>query len=69
MLVITRKVGESIEIDGSIVLTVSSVEGNRVKIAFEAQKVTRIIRSEIRDRSRRDVPEALPQLAAESIHA
>ncbi len=36
MLVLTRKPGEQIVIDGSIVVTVLSVQGNRVRIGIRA---------------------------------
>jgi carbon storage regulator len=47
MLVLTRKVGESIVIDGQITVTISAIDGNRVKVAFEAPKSRRIVRGEI----------------------
>ena len=47
MLVLTRKLGESIVIDDDIVLKVTAVQGNRVKVAIEAPKSRRIMRGEI----------------------
>ncbi|MCA9053538.1 MAG: carbon storage regulator [Planctomycetaceae bacterium] len=49
MLVLTRKLGESIVIDDDIVLKVTAVHGNRVKVAVEAPKSRRIMRGEIAD--------------------
>lgn len=47
MLVLTRKVGESIILDGRIVVKVSQLSGNRVKLCIDAPRECRIIRSEI----------------------
>ena len=58
MLVLTRKAGESIVIDGDIVIKVSQVQGNRVKLCIEAPKSHRIVRAEI---MADDVPVALPK--------
>lgn len=47
MLVLTRKLGESIVIDDDIVIRVTAIQGNRVKIAIEAPQSRRILRGEI----------------------
>lgn len=47
MLVLTRKVGESIVIDDDITIRVTAIQGNRVKIALEAPQSRRIMRGEI----------------------
>lgn len=47
MLVLTRKLGESIVIDEEIVLTVTAVQGSRVKLSLDAPKSRRIMRGEI----------------------
>ncbi len=36
MLVLTRKIGQSIVISGRITLTVNRIAGNRVVLAFDA---------------------------------
>ncbi len=61
MLVLTRKAGESILIDGDICIKVSQVQGNRVKLCIEAPKSHRIVRAEI---ATDDVPVALPKFAS-----
>ena len=48
MLVLSRKVGESIQIGDDVTIEVRRVVGNRVAIAIEAPKSVPIIRSEIR---------------------
>jgi carbon storage regulator len=50
MLVLTRKPGEPIVIDGSIVVTVLNVQGNRVRIGIQAPQSVAILRQELRDR-------------------
>ena len=47
MLVLGRKVGESVLIGDGIVVRVSEVSGNRVKLAFDAPKWITIKRQEI----------------------
>ena len=70
MLVLSRKVGESIVIDGDIVVSVSSVQGGRVKLCIEAPRDRRISRGELTEQSlltirqdARPVSKAVPQLA------
>jgi carbon storage regulator len=47
MLVLTRKVDESIVIGDSIVLTVLAVEGEQVKIGINAPREVTILRQEV----------------------
>jgi carbon storage regulator len=47
MLVLGRKVGESVLIGDRIVVRVSEVSGNRVKLAFDAPKWITIRREEV----------------------
>lgn len=46
MLVLTRKLNESIYIDGGITVTVSEVRGGRVRLAIDAPRHVRIERAE-----------------------
>ena len=52
MLVLTRNVGESIEIDGQATITVLKRTGNKLKIGIEAPKTTRVERSELKDKQK-----------------
>jgi carbon storage regulator len=52
MLVLTRKLGESIVIGEDIVVRVSAVQGSRVKLAIEAPRSRRILRGEIAEQQR-----------------
>lgn len=46
MLVLSRKVGESIIIDGGITVTVVAVDGNKVRIGIVAPPEVRVDREE-----------------------
>jgi len=53
MLVLVRRVGESIHIGDDIVIEVESFEnGNRVKIGIDAPRDVRVLRSELVQRER-----------------
>lgn len=47
MLVLTRKVGESIAIGDGITLTVVKIDGNRVRLGIEAPRDVLIRREEM----------------------
>lgn len=47
MLVLSRKTGESIVIDGNIRVTVSAIQGDRVKIGVEAPRHIKVNREEV----------------------
>ena len=50
MLVLSRKVGEAIVIEGGIVVRVAEVNGGRVRLAIEAPRSTRVDREEVHER-------------------
>lgn len=50
MLLLTRKIGESIVIDDDICVTIKEIRGNNVKIGIEYPATTRVLRKEIFDR-------------------
>jgi carbon storage regulator len=49
MLVLSRKIGESIQIEGGIRVTVTEVRGGRVRLSIEAPLSVRVLRKEIAD--------------------
>jgi carbon storage regulator len=59
MLVLTRRTGEEIVIDGNIRLTVISVKGDRIRIGIDAPPSVVVDRQEIHER-RKHSPEDLP---------
>ena len=50
MLILTRKIGEAIILDGGITITVSDIQGNHVKVGIDAPKEVKIYREEIYER-------------------
>ncbi|MFI3250233.1 MAG: carbon storage regulator CsrA [Eubacteriales bacterium] len=48
MLVLQRKVGESILIGDEVTVTILSVDGARVRVAVDAPKYIQILRSELK---------------------
>ena len=49
MLVLSRKVGERIRIAEDIVVVVTAIQGDRIKIGIEAPKSVRVLRGERRE--------------------
>ena len=68
MLVLSRKVGEEIVIDGDIVLTVVEVNGNRVKIGIRAPRDKVVVRGELVGQGR-DLDAVIPPAAPNPIPA
>jgi len=66
MLVLSRKLGETIVIGDDIVVRVASVQGNRVKLAIEAPQSRRIMRGEIAGQQVGDGALVAPQRSAEA---
>jgi carbon storage regulator len=52
MLVLSRKLGESIVIGGGVTVTVKKMKGNVVQLGIEAPKEIPILRSELQERIR-----------------
>ncbi|MBI3409665.1 MAG: carbon storage regulator [Planctomycetes bacterium] len=50
MLVLTRKIGEEIIIDGSIRVTITAIQGNKVRLGISAPPEVRIDRAEVHQR-------------------
>ena len=49
MLILTRRIGESLIIDEDIVVTVLATKGNQVRIGIEAPDDVHIVREELLD--------------------
>jgi carbon storage regulator len=60
MLVLTRKVGEQIVIDGDICITIVAIKSDRVRLGVDAPRETRIDREEIHERRTEDWANSLP---------
>ncbi len=58
MLILTRKVGETLMIGDDISITVLGVKGNQVRIGVNAPRDVGVHRKEIYDRIQDDSPDA-----------
>ena len=47
MLVLTRKVGESIQINDDVKITVIDVKGKNIRLGIDAPKTTKVYREEV----------------------
>ena len=63
MLVLTRKKGEAIVIDGGFKITVLDVHGHSTRLGIEAPKEVPVMRSELLDRIREAVAVGKPFMA------
>ena len=54
MLVLTRKVGSSIVIDGQIKILVVQVKGRQVRLGIDAPKTTKVHREEVQKSLRKE---------------
>jgi carbon storage regulator len=68
MLVLTRRLGEAVVIDGNITLTVVAIEGNHARIGIRAPLAVCVDRQEVHDLRRASTPsprrkKALPKVA------
>lgn len=64
MLILSRKLGESIVIDGRIHVKVVRIEGDVVKIGIEAPPAVPVHRREVYDEIQRNNQQALTQKSA-----
>jgi len=54
MLILTRRIGETLVVGSDSKFTILAVEGNRVRIGIQAPKDVLIDREEIRERKERE---------------
>ena len=54
MLILTRRVGETVMIGDNVAITVLGIKGNQVRIGIKAPKDTPVHREEIFERIRRE---------------
>lgn len=63
MLILTRRVGETVMIGSEVTITVLGVKGNQVRIGINAPKNVAVHREEIFERIKRE-QEGEPEVAA-----
>jgi carbon storage regulator len=56
MLILTRRVGETVIVGNDVAVTIVSVKGNQIRIGISAPKNVSIHREEIYERIRREQP-------------
>lgn len=56
MLILTRRVGETLKIGDEVSLTVVGIKGNQVRLGIEAPKSVVVHRSEVYDRIQAERP-------------
>lgn len=61
MLILTRRVGETIMIGNEVTVTVLGVKGNQVRVGINAPKTVAVHREEIYERIRREENTAKPE--------
>jgi carbon storage regulator len=65
MLILTRRVGETLMIGDDVTVTVLGVKGNQVRIGVNAPKEVSVHREEIWERIRREQQGHAPEKSAE----
>ena len=66
MLILSRRVGESVMIGDDVSITVLRVKGNQVRLGVNAPKSVAVQREEISERIKPDVTAAAGQLSSEN---
>jgi carbon storage regulator len=70
MLILTRRVGETVMIGEDIAITVLRVKGNQVRLGVDAPKTVSVQREEIFQRMQTETtPDATAQVAAAEVAA
>ena len=72
MLILTRRVGETVMIGNDVTVTILGVKGNQVRVGINAPKSVAVHREEIYERIKREgqgESQGEPNEAAESVSA
>jgi len=69
MLILTRRVGESVMIGDDVTITVLGVKGNQVRVGINAPKNVAVHREEIYERIKREQQGEVPEKAKDAEYA
>ena len=69
MLILTRRVGESVMIGDDVSITVLRVKGNQVRLGVSAPRTVSVQREEISERVRPEVARAVSEVPAKGAAA
>ena len=61
MLILTRRVGETVMIGDDVTITVLGVKGNQVRVGINAPKSVAVHREEIYERIKREQQSGVPE--------
>ncbi len=67
MLILTRRVGETVMIGNDVTVTVLGVKGNQVRVGVNAPKDVAVHREEIYDRIQKEESEGSPEEKPSSV--
>jgi carbon storage regulator len=69
MLILTRRVGETVMIGDDVTITVLGVKGNQVRVGINAPKSVAVHREEIYERIKREQQAEVPEKAKAADYA
>lgn len=69
MLILTRRIGESLNIDDEIKITLLGIKGNQVRIGIDAPKHVEVHREEIYDKIKRETRKANTKMSDDTLDA
>ncbi|MEO5331037.1 MAG: carbon storage regulator CsrA [Magnetococcus sp. YQC-5] len=69
MLILTRRIGESLNIGDEIKITLLGIKGNQVRIGIDAPRDVEVHREEIYDKIRRETRKANTKMSDDTLDA
>ncbi|MBF0339569.1 MAG: carbon storage regulator CsrA [Magnetococcus sp. YQC-9] len=69
MLILTRRIGESLNIGDEIKITLLGIKGNQVRIGIDAPRDVEVHREEIYDKIKRETRKANTKMSTDTLDA